>query len=256
MNKINPLDDKNTPAEFLDHLSKSNNEYIKMRVSQHRNASGKTLASLIEDDDLDRLQHSWYRKILLGVASNPNTPPHLLDILLEKGDDEISYNVALNKNINRKTLENLCYNRSGNIHCWVLSNPSLPKELLEYFSNSEILHNRELVAKHKNTPPEVLDRLSYDEQELVFSYDPWSYPTTFWGVEPENKKNEPSIKIVRFWVARNNNIADSTVERMSHDSDARIRASLTFNSSVNEKLIKRLREDKNVLKILDNINKL
>lgn len=93
-------------------------------------------------------------EILCAVAINISTPIHTLEKLA---------------NLRIKDGESLNgYSGTSRIHCYVAVNLKTPSWLLEQLANHKSSKVREVVAGHKNTLPEVLDKLARDKESEVW----------------------------------------------------------------------------------------
>lgn len=181
-----PLEDKriiardpNTSPEVLEQLFAENaysddfesKYFVCLELAQNPNTPLNILEKLGNKLDFDP-------RIRTAVADNPNTPLDLLEELYRYGGITIAMYIARNPNVSEDLLRRISklskspYAKSDYSFAMaaVAENPKTPADVLEYLSYSEDEYVRVYVAKNPNTPIHVLKQLMSDESYYVQDY--------------------------------------------------------------------------------------
>ncbi|MFQ2238162.1 hypothetical protein ACK32R_20965 [Aeromonas dhakensis] len=100
-----------------------------------------------------------------GLINNPNTSAEALEYLYGLNNLFINTYIAGHPNTPVHILKNLLAKPSDNCIYYVLKNPSLPADIIRDVANSPNLtfENAMSIAKHNNTPVDVIDEFSKQE---------------------------------------------------------------------------------------------
>jgi len=153
-------------------FKKSKNQKILEALSLNENLKPTLIEEFLKDDKLGtnvaksiKLTDELFelcKNQKIGLALNETLSLGMQEELLGLGDDEISYALALNDNINPKILNSLLQSTNKNIVSSIYSNKATPVEILEEaYKNSEYY---EELAKNENTPIEILYQLQLDRR--------------------------------------------------------------------------------------------
>lgn len=116
---------------------------------------------------LEKLAEDWRLEVRQAVASNPKTPAEVLGILIK--DWHLRSFVAQNPNTPATALEQLT--QFFRYDWYIVQHPNTPyklrQKLLEEFSTSVVETERLFVARHAQTPIEILEHLAEDEDPVV-----------------------------------------------------------------------------------------
>ena len=124
-----------TSSEVLDVLAKDeeNDEYNKMFISRHPNASAKTLVYLLKYDGVEMMG---------AIAAHPNTSPEILELMVRSSDKRYTqYKLAQNPNTPSEALDEL-YEETEDEHIKlaIAQNPNAAKATLKnLFQESELI---------------------------------------------------------------------------------------------------------------------
>lgn len=107
---------------------------------------------------------------LYEILDNPNLRHGALAKLAESSTEYIREGVAQHPNVDSDTLDKLVQDPEFMVCYYALSNPNTPEAILrkavDYATNrgnkSEESGMKSCIAKHNNTPADILDRLSMD----------------------------------------------------------------------------------------------
>lgn len=124
----------NTPPNVLAKLASDESGYVRWSAAENPSTPVKVLRELVRNADPNKGEDL---NVLQGVASNPSTPVKLLEKLINPNMDKYVRNEALR-------------------------NPSIPAELLTKLAEEGDTDTREYVARHPNTPLDVVEKLFFD----------------------------------------------------------------------------------------------
>lgn len=110
-------------------------------------------------DDLNRVR--WL------IATNPNTPPPVLDHLVRRGDPALLERIAENPRTRPTTLANLAFHPSPEVRVAVAENSNTPIESIEMLAADESADVRYRLAESPEVPEEILQVLAEDENPYV-----------------------------------------------------------------------------------------
>ncbi|MFB2834872.1 hypothetical protein [Floridanema evergladense] len=122
-------------AEILTELAKDSSEFVRSNVALNQDTPKEVLSELVKD---------FCQTVRAKVLNNPNTPSHVITEVILK----IQNNQELEKIFPAK-------------------NPQLPTELLDRLADNPIDFIRFVVAAHRNTASNTLERLAFDKYNLV-----------------------------------------------------------------------------------------
>ena len=171
-----------TPPLVLKHLGNHSNAYIRGKVAQNINTPVETLRELA---------HQEMGDIKILVTCNPNTPSDILEYLSKDENERVRLNVAKNPNTSLTVLKKLTKDsnqqivqtaqriiseRKGEYSLVPPYDPRIPLDLLRFFqaiekyTDVQAWESRippQAVAKHQNTPSELLIKLSQSDDEII-----------------------------------------------------------------------------------------
>jgi 5-methylcytosine-specific restriction protein A len=166
-------------------ITNFNEDVVKnMHHVKYKKFYNQLLDNFFEDRKLDR-------NFLISVLQNPNTPKNILEEYL-KNDEKLNELLEKNKE-NSKTLDLILKN-----YIKMFSNIDLDK--LKEMSESNFYCDRVVVANNLNTPNNILENLSKDEN-----------------------------KMVRKFVASNPNTSGNILENLIKDEEVSIRREVAIN---------------------------
>ncbi|MEM9922171.1 MAG: hypothetical protein AAF915_00185 [Cyanobacteria bacterium P01_D01_bin.50] len=147
-----------TPSRILEQLAKDTSKDVRYGVAKNINTPPQVLEKLAED---------WRLEVRQAVASNPKTPGDVLEILIK--DWHLRSFIAQNPNTPATALEHLT--QFFRYDWYIVQHPNTPpqlrQKLLEEFSTSVVETERLFVARHAETPIEILEHLTEDEDPVV-----------------------------------------------------------------------------------------
>lgn len=115
-----------------------------------------------------------YFDFRLKIASHPNTPEHILKIIINYQSYsyfdaiKICSTVAKNKSAGAEVLRTLSQHTSSFVRSDVASNKNTPVDILEILSRDDTTSVRIDVALNPNTPQHILEILSKDKKVSIF----------------------------------------------------------------------------------------
>ena len=147
-----------TPSRILEELAKDTSKEVRYGVAKNINTPPHVLEKLAED---------WRLEVRQAVVSNPKTPGHILELLIK--DWHLRSFIAKNPNTPATALEQLTQFFR---YDWdIVQHPNTPfklrQKLLEEFSTSVVSTEKLFVARHPETPREILEHLAEDEDPVV-----------------------------------------------------------------------------------------
>ena len=155
------------------------------------------------------------------ISKNTNTP---VDVLYELSKDE-SFNVIRNPSTPMKIILEMMEDKSN--RRYIASSDRVSKDILIELSKDENWRVRENVAKNPNTPIEVLNELSKDN-ELVHPHD------------DIGREKEPKVKL---GVLDNKNITSDILESLSKDKNDKVRRIVAEHPKTSIEVLNELSKD-------------
>ena len=146
-----------TPERLVE-LSKHPRFYIRMKVASNPGTPPFLLESLATDTDM---------MVREAVAANRYTPPETLTSLAKDVRRYVRRNVAANQNTPPAALESLATYHDYYVPRYLAGNPSTPASVLEAFAQSKDYTMRAIVANNPSAPLSVLEVLARDEHLYV-----------------------------------------------------------------------------------------
>ncbi len=147
-----------TPSRILEELAKDTSKDVRYGVAKNINTPPHILEKLAED---------WRLEVRQAVASNPKTPGNVLEILIK--DWHLRSFIAQNPNTPATALKQLT--QFFRYDWYIIQHPNtsteLRQKLLEDFSTSVVETERLFVARHSETPVEILEHLASDNDPVV-----------------------------------------------------------------------------------------
>jgi hypothetical protein len=147
-----------TPSGILEDLAKETSKDVRYGVAKNINTPPHILEKLAQD---------WRLEVRQAVASNPETPGNVLEILIK--DWHLRSFIAQNPNTPATALEQLT--QFFRYDWYIVQHPNTPaklrQRLLEEFSTSVVETERLFVARHSETPVEILEHLAQDDDPVV-----------------------------------------------------------------------------------------
>jgi hypothetical protein len=174
---------KSKSSEELSELANHEDPEVRRGVAGNPNTSAESL---------DKLSNDITHYVRCGVASNPKTPPETLDHLSYALDEErfIRRFVAQNTNTLSKTLARMSSDE------WRLDDSLLC---------------RCWIAKHPNTPPQILDDMLWDKEYLE------NYCATYYKIHkrhPDIEEKSPYPKLLLWFIVNNPNVCNETLVKI------------------------------------------
>ncbi len=147
-----------TPSSILEQLAKDTSKDVRYGVAKNTNTPACVLQKLAED---------WRLEVRQAVAGNPETPGNVLEVLIK--DWHLRSFIAQNPSTPGTALEQLTQFFRYDWHIVQHPNtpPKLRQRLLEEFSTSVVETERLFVARHSETPLEILEHLAQDDDPVV-----------------------------------------------------------------------------------------
>lgn len=124
-------------------------------------------AQEISEIDILRFRTPGFQ--ISSLASNPSTPPTVLERLAEDKSADGWDSVAFNPSTPAFLLERLARHRNEDVRASVAQNPAAPTVILELLAEDKKQPVRWWVAANPSTPEFVLERLAQDRNETVRS---------------------------------------------------------------------------------------
>ena len=171
--QINVIDDKSTSKEMLTKIYQIVKLDYKQPGDPHVDYyTNDLIFNLAQKPNLDfkimeDIYQSYNGQFNIALSQNPNLPTYIIEdminnILKSDVDDSLSYLIGLitNPNITPDILETLSKHDNVNIKWYVsINEKTKPETLVELFKTGDP-QTLEGVAQNKNTPPEILTELS------------------------------------------------------------------------------------------------
>lgn len=108
-----------------------------------------------------------FQQIRLQIASNPNTPPAVLNYLARQGDAKLLERIAENPRTPGETLERLAQSAIPSVRIAVAENAKTPSAILATLAVDFDADVRYTLAENAQLPLEVLSQLSDDSNPYV-----------------------------------------------------------------------------------------
>lgn len=170
-------------AASLDRLAADSIPLVRIAVARNLLTAEETIERLLRDPDpavraanprssgieLIRLVDVRSRVVTEQVASNPATPPPLLDRLARTWDSDVHAAVAANASAPPETLRHLFRAGGETVRRLCLENPNCPVDLLRSRAGAPAPQWRALVAANPRTPQEILQSLAADPAPEVIA---------------------------------------------------------------------------------------
>ena len=182
------------PSTVIDAIAQDNDPNIRRMAVGHPNLSETCLLALAQDEDdkvqlsvaqsrqplsdemLENLMESGTTHVLAALSRRDDLPEYCLDKLASYDHRDVKTTALSNPNApaqalwrelpkitNEKTIEQILRGKNNQRD----ANLNMPPALLERYSKSENRTIRFLVARYSNATVETLERLAFDEYELV-----------------------------------------------------------------------------------------
>jgi hypothetical protein len=172
------------------------------------------LTRLVKDGYLSEID--WYY-----AAQHPNASASMLAWLSKYGGDDVLHEVASNPNTPPVVLEKL-FNEGH--YVYVANNPNLPTKLLELFALNDEEYLRSTAARNPKTPPDLLKKLSHDK---ALGADIAANPEA--PVSLLRKLATHKDTRVRMSLAKNISSPASVLKRLAQDKDKSVRMCAAHN---------------------------
>lgn len=168
------------------------------RIDAFKSKSPEELSKLSEHHDL---------RVRNNVASNIYSSHETLDKLSYDVNVFVRANVAWNPNTSTETLDRLSYDLDKKIRFSVTLNPNTSSEALTRISSDEWRLNdypvvRWWIAKHPNTPADVLENILWDKEWLENLRD------------NDPKFNYPYDIVLLCFIVKNPNVSNETLNKI------------------------------------------
>jgi hypothetical protein len=112
-------------------------------------------------------EQSQSARITGALAANPQTPPMVLDHLVNCGVPFVLVRIAENPRSSAETLRKLAGNESVSVRTAVAENYDAPVDVHKKLAQDECVDVRFAVAENANLPPDILEVLIRDENPYV-----------------------------------------------------------------------------------------
>lgn len=152
-------DNERIPQDVQNQLLRSNDEFVLRTLASNIRVAPSILHALIKRGDVVRAR----------VAFNISTPKKTLRILARDNSPDVIMGVASNKNTDPEILELLSFD-SPEVARWVAYNLSTPISLLNKLAKNKDVSVRMYVAANASTPKETLEALLRDESRAVANH--------------------------------------------------------------------------------------
>ena len=106
-------------------------------------------------------------QISSALAANPQTPPMVLDHLVNCGVPFVLVRIAENPRSGAETLRKLAGNESVSVRAAVAENYDAPADVHRQLAQDECVDVRFAVAENANLPPDILEILIRDDNPYV-----------------------------------------------------------------------------------------
>ena len=154
-----------TSPEVLNYLAQIGNDYVRIRIAQHKNTADETLYFLCDD---------IHNMVLKKIASNPHTPTSVLSKLYQKAikvqsdrdRQAIIREIAVNAHTDVSILDKLAYNLYFPIARAVIFNPTTTKKIL-----MDLINNIESNKNSSSTLQAIASNFKIDPFILIALLD-------------------------------------------------------------------------------------
>ncbi|MDY6804464.1 MAG: hypothetical protein SXA11_11750 [Cyanobacteriota bacterium] len=229
----------NTPPRILRRLA--NDIHCAIAVSQNPNTPAEVLEPLLGRIKPDNRS---YQNICNNLASRPDAPPSLLDLLASNAHASVRRTVAGRTMTPITALERFVNQESDeNVLKRLASNPSLTPELLARLAENPIPDIRSHLIYNTNLTPELWQQLAADGEKSVrgalanFARSPVASLETLACDEDTE---------IRHKVAANPNTPKNVLETLSRDAAIIVRATVAAKTNTPENVLERLAEDEKI----------
>ena len=216
-------------AELLTQLAESNNFDIVEAIASNLNTPVSVLEQLAQDE---------CSSVRIAVAANPCTPARALDLLATDKSVNVRINALRNPNTSKETLISQSF--SNSMTDIILSNPSLPDEVLQYaIAHIDELDAHSLVAIIENgaTPVKILEQLASNQYCSVRVAVAKSERVSAQILTALSMDSEYSVRIA---VASNPKTPKSVLTSLTYDEDDNVCYEIARNPSTPARALAKL----------------
>lgn len=158
---------KNTPEPTIRMLAQSDASPVREAVAKNPNTPPDVIASVVgvlrPEDGRREIPAT---SININAAQNPNTPLDIITAYLERGSDELRWNLA--KNPNTALIENVLHaDTHSEVRNQLAKNPSVSPQVLSALARDKNWLVRQSVAENPSTPTDDVLFLTLDENKRV-----------------------------------------------------------------------------------------
>jgi hypothetical protein len=139
----------NTPVDVLDALFLDANYQVRAQVAANPNTNSETLQRALLDPE---------EFVISSALMNQNLPPSSLEVLLEREMPQIWSVLAARQDTPASVLQRLIQEKNSPYRRSVLEHPNITEEILNVLSFDEDEELRSLVGAHEKTSEECLKR--------------------------------------------------------------------------------------------------
>lgn len=233
-----------TDSYTLSVLSKDEYYRVRLGVANNENTSSDTLIELSKDTNV---------RIRVTVVKNKNTPICVLFEALNDNSPSVRYwacRVILgyieDNSIDAKALSLFANHEDADIRCRVAGNPNTPPYILEQLSFDKKNAIKLAVAKNRATPIKTLidffDYYDYDvRQAALQTVHELIYSASTEEIVQYADSSNPKIQAI---VAGSPNTPEAILEELSFSNNPSIRELVAYNESTSEEVLERLAGDK------------
>lgn len=112
-------------------------------------------------------EQSRSSRISCALAANPQTPPMVLDHLVNCGIPFVLVRIAENPRSAAQTLRKLAGNESVSVRTALAENYDAPADVHRSLAHDECVDVRFAVAENANLPPDILEILARDDNPYI-----------------------------------------------------------------------------------------
>ncbi len=236
-------------------LVKNDNEKIKSVIFRSKHITPYMLELLSDDEDPDVILKIAYNhntpphifeklvgldiyKVNEAISNNRKTPPNVLSILSKNSKDVIRMNVAYNHNTPSDILEILAKDPKIEVVKAASVNPNTPHEVLvDLYGTGKF---SESLAENPNSPQFILEELANDKDSIshfLVSKNPSAPPHLL-----EEMSKETNFIVIQN-VVSNPNTPPHILSDFANSSDEGIRGNLASNPNLPLEISKKLAKD-------------
>lgn len=221
-------ENRSLPAELVALLSKDAEPWVRGKIARREDPTEDIVAALSQDPE---------ETVRSAIAANPRTPPALLRRLAVDEENNVRYEVWRNPSAPQAELSLLL--RAGSKELDYFTEPQgalTPEEQETLFAWGP--YARLLLARHPQTPPEMLARLLPEEEAARLAAGNPNAPPEMLEKLAQHPNQE-----VRWQIALNPNAPEEMLARLACDPRAGVRQCTARHPKLTATLFPRLASD-------------